>query len=161
MSTLTLKRYERPLLYDGIAAGLIAGTITDAFLFATGVLSWPHAYEFIASALVGKAALASTAYVPLGITMHFAISAAWGAAFGLTAQRYPQLVGRPVAAGLAFGLVVMIVMQLLLALAGIWHAPQSAGQVVVSLAAHTVFFGLPIAWYVDRMARRSATRSAR
>jgi hypothetical protein len=144
MSTLSL----------GISAGLIAGVITDAFLFATGVLVWPHAYEFIASALVGKAALASSAYVPLGIAMHFAISAAWGAAFGLTAQRYPQLVGRPIAAGLTFGLVVLIVMQLLLAVSGMWRAPQSAGQVVASIAAHTLFFGVPIAWYVARASLR-------
>jgi asparagine N-glycosylation enzyme membrane subunit Stt3 len=161
MSTLSLKGYKRPLVYDGIAAGLIAGAIADAFLFATGVLSWPQSYEFIASALVGRAALASTAYVPLGIAIHFAISAAWGAAFALTAQRYPQLIGRPIVSGLVFGLVVMIVMQLLLMLNGMWHAPQSGGQLVVSIVSHTAFFGLPIAWYVERAARRTAHAAVR
>ena len=161
MSTLRLKRYERPLVYDGIAAGLLAGVIVDAFLLATGLLAWPHAYNVIASAAVGKAALTSSAYVPLGIAIHLTISAAWGAAFGLAVQRYPRLAGWPIAGGIAFGLVVLIVMQLLLVATGMWQAPQSAGQVVLDVAAHAVFFGLPIAWFVDRAARRNLARTVR
>jgi len=159
MSTLALKRYERPLAYDGILAGIIAGVVVDAFLFATGVLSWPNSYNFIASGLVGKAALGSSAYVPLGIAIHFAISAGWGALFGLTAQRYRQVLAHPFISGLTFGLVVMVVMQLLLLATGMWRAPQSAGQVMLDIVAHTVFFGVPIAWYVNRAARRNRALS--
>lgn len=155
MSTLTLKRYERPLTYDGIVAGLIAGVIVDAFLFATGTLTWPASYNFIASAVAGKAALASTAFVPLGILVHFSISAGWGALFGVSARRFPQSIAHPTIGGIIFGLVVTIGMQLLLAAAGMWHAPHSAGQLIVTLAAHTIFFGVPIAWYVSRAAHRS------
>lgn len=158
MSTLTLKRYERPLAYDGIMAGIIAGFVVDAFLFATGTLTWPRSYNFIASALVGKAAFGSSAYVPLGIAIHFAISAAWGAFFGLIAQRYRQLLARPFVSGLAFGVVVLIAMQLLLAAAGMWRAPQSASQVIVELLAHTIFFGVPVTWYVGHSAQHSYQR---
>jgi hypothetical protein len=157
MSTLSLKRYDHPLIYDGIVAGLTAGAIVDCVLLATGMLKWPTSYNFIASALVGKVAFTSSAYVPLGIALHFVISGGWGAIFGLAAQRYRQLVAHPTTSGLVFGLIVLIVMQLLLVVAGMWQAPQSAGQVIMQLVAHTAFFGLPIAWYVNRAARRAST----
>jgi hypothetical protein len=159
MSTITAKRYERPQAYNGIitgvVAGLIAGAIVDAFLFATGTLTWPKSYEFIASALAGKIAFESSAYVPLGIAIHFAISVGWGALFGLAAQRYRALIAHPLTSGFAFGVVVLIAMQLLLLAAGMWQAPRAAGQIVIELVSHTVFFGMPIAWYVAYVARRS------
>ena len=149
MSTLTLQRFGRPQAYEAIIGGLIAGVIVDAFLFATGTLSWPRSYTFIASTLVGKAALGSNAYVPLGIAIHFAISAGWGAVFGIVAQRYRAVLAHPFISGITFGIVVTIVMQLLLTAIGVSRAPQSAGQVIIGLVAHTVFFGVPIALYVN------------
>lgn len=154
MSTLTLRHHRRSLVYDAMVGGLLAGVIVDAFLFATGILTWPRSYNVIASALVGKAAFTSSAFVPLGISIHFAISAAWGALFGLAAQRYGRVARHPFISGLTFGVIVMIVMQMLLAAVGLFRPPQSAGQVMVDIVAHTVFFGVPIAWYVSRTARR-------
>jgi len=156
ITTIRVRRDERPLAYDGIVAGIIAGAVVDAFLFATGTLSWPRSYEFVASVLVGKAAFGSSAYVLLGLAMHFAISAGWGALFGVAAQRYRRLLEHPLITGVVFGLIVLIAMQLLLAAAGLWRAPQSAGAVFVDLLAHTVFFGMPIAWYVNDTVRQRA-----
>jgi hypothetical protein len=158
MSTLSLRRtHDYSLIYRGIAGGLIAGVIVDAFLFAIGTLSWPQSYLFIASALVGKVALTSTAYVPLGIALHFAISAGWGALFGFIAQARPGLMRRPALSGFLFGLVVLIGMQTLLFAAHVWQAPTGVGQVIAEVIAHTLFFGVPLALWVAFASHRNAT----
>ncbi len=143
------------LLPHGIVAGLVAGVAIDLFLFVTGVAKAPGVYQFIASTLVGKAAFAAPAYIWLGLAMHFAISIAWGALYAVLAQRIgTAMLDRPLVSGLTYGLVVWIGMQALLYAAHVWHPPASAAALAISLAAHTLFFGLPIAAYVYAAVRR-------
>lgn len=161
MSTVTLPRQAWRLVYDAIVAGVIAGIVTDAFLFATRASPFPTAYNFVASTLVGNVAYTSSAYLALGVLMHFVISAGWGALYGVAAQRFRQLLAHPLISGLVFGLIVLVGMQLILVAAGAWKAPASVMSFVNTLLSHTVFFAMPIAWYVSRAAQQRGELASR
>ena len=71
----------------------------------------------------------------------------WGTGFAWAANRTPELVRYPVAAGTLFGLIVFVVMRLVTMLASIAPPPTLSGT-FVELVAHTVFFGVPLALVV-------------
>lgn len=143
------------VLPHGVVAGIVGGITVDAFLLAAGAGKFPTVYQYIASALVGKAAYASGSYVWLGLVMHFLISIAWGVAYAALCQRLgTRVLDRPIVAGSIFGIVVWIVMQAALVPVHLWQPPTSALALLVSLLAHTLFFGIPIAWYVRSAVRR-------
>jgi uncharacterized membrane protein YagU involved in acid resistance len=110
-------------------------------------------YEWIASTLVGPVAFTSTSFIALGLAMHFLISVAFALAYFFVAERSPALRDNPLLWGSVFGLAVYGVMEVVLAVA---HAaqPPSVKGIVISLIAHIVFFGLPIAWYAARGEKR-------
>ena len=140
-------------LRDGLVAGFIAGTLVEAYLFATGVAHWPVVYQWIASTVVGKAAFTQPGTVWLGIAMHAAISLGWGVAYAVSTARVPALARRPFAGGTIFGLIVYASMQLVLGATGSFTAPEPL-QLLNALIAHVFFFGLPIAFYVAFAQRR-------
>ncbi len=139
----------------GIVAGLIGGAVIDLFLLATGMGHAPQIYQWIASLIVGPVAFSSAADAWLGVGLHIIVSAAWGVAYALLCQRIGTVVlDRPVVAGVAFGIVVWAVMQLVLLSLHAWQRPISPVVLLLSLIAHTLFFGVPIATFVRVAVRR-------
>jgi hypothetical protein len=138
----------------GALAGIAGGVTIDAYLLVVGALT--HAlsperlYTFIASALVGQAASALPGMFWLGVALHAAISIAWGVGFAYAAVTTPQITARPYFSGIVFGFVVFVVMQLMMALAGIVTRIPSPGEVLMGIVAHTLFFGIPVALVVTR-----------
>ncbi len=137
----------------GLWGGVAGGVLIDAYILAVGALSHrltPHQlYTYVASGLIGKAAYALPGTVALGIFLHLVISAGWGIGYAYAALGSPQLVQRPVISGVAFGLFVYLIMQIVEALTGIWHAP-SAYDAFTAIVAHILFFGLPVAYIVGK-----------
>jgi hypothetical protein len=150
-----MRRIARAL-GPGILAGLVGGVLIDAYLLAVGALSHgltpAQLYMFVASGLIGKAAYAFPGTVALGAAMHLVISAGWGVGYAYAALGSPQLLARPLISGIVFGLFVYLIMQIVEALTGIWHVP-SANDAFTAIVAHSLFFGIPVAYVVSRRLR--------
>lgn len=136
-----------------LTAGLLGGVIVDLFLIIVRAVPFPGVYQFIASTLVGPVAFTSSAYIALGLVMHFLISIVFASAYAFIASRSRALLEQPIAWGAVFGLAVFAVMQVVLTLA---HAaqPPSVKGIVIGLISHVVFFGLPVALYIARGEKR-------
>lgn len=139
----------------GVVGGIIGGVLIDAFLAIAGHVSPIGIWQFVASALVGPAAFTSTSYAVLGFAMHFAISIVWGLIFAaLAVGPLPGLARRPLLGGIAYGIVVMILMTTLVMLKHVGPpGPPDTATLISSLVAHTVFFGVPVALYVSSAIR--------
>ncbi len=143
----------------GILGGLAGAITIDAFLIAIFVVlshtfTLETFYQYVASGLIGKPAYADPGYVYLGIALHLAVSIGWGIGFAYVATRSPQVIARPLTSGLVFGAVVMLAMWLIEFAAAIWVWPTLA-SFENELVAHTIFFGLPVAFVVARASRRA------
>jgi uncharacterized membrane protein len=85
----------------------------------------------------------------IGFGLHLCVSVAWGIVFGLLYSRIAWVRAHALASGLIFGAVVMQVMAY--AVVPLGHAshpaPALAGW-LNNFVAHTLFFGVPVAWVV-------------
>jgi hypothetical protein len=150
------------LVVAGVAAGVAGAIFIDAYLivvlvFALHSTSIAGLYDYVASGAIGQAAYASSTAPYLGVALHVAVSLTWAIGYAYVAARTPQVLQRPLLSGVAFGFVVMVAMQLVEVAAGIYRVPTtlSLGN---DFVAHTVFFGIPVAYIVTR---RLAPASAR
>lgn len=92
----------------------------------------------------------------VGLLMDCAVSLAWAALFFWLYTRFAQIRRAPALCGLAFGVLVMVVMIFVVVPLG--HAPQVGRawpQLVNTLVAHALFFGLPVALAVDATRRHT------
>ncbi len=141
---------RRRLLFHGVAAGIIGGVLIDAFLYFATILpahgSLSSLYQYIASNAVGNSAFGNPNAVWIGALIHFCISIAWGIGFSYAVMTRADILSHPYVAGVAFGFVVQIIMQIVLAVTGHFHKP-TAPLFAGSFLAHTLFFGLPVALY--------------
>ena len=142
-------------------ATLIAGTldILSAFVFAGMAGVEPMAVlRFVASGPfpAAEGAAATTGWALTGLAVHFTIMAAMVTAYMLAARRCPRLRAHPIVAGLAYGVLLWLVMYWIvrpwrwpaLALPAAW-AGKPAGTVAWSIGnalfSHCILVGLPIA----------------
>lgn len=154
---MVLPQVRREWIPAGLTAGIVGAITIDAFRLA---VHWPGVayanptehYTFVASVLVGSAAVGAPWAVPLGITLHVLVSIGWAFGYLYVAQHQPQLMRRPFTSGFFFGVVVWFVMLAVLIPAGKYQAPtiQSFDRDII---AHTLFFGIPLAYVGARLAR--------
>ncbi len=104
-------------------------------------------YQWDASNVFGNGAFAGGwGMAFMGLLMDLAVSAAWATLFLVLYRRFAWLRANLWAGGLAYGIVVMVVMLWLIVPLG--HATQlskTPGHILNVAIAHTVFFGLPVA----------------
>ncbi len=145
-------------LIAALAAGL-TGAVT-IFLYLT--LSLPlffHIsplllYTWDASNALGYQA-ASHASIPtivlIGQGSHIIVSLVWGFVFVGLLRLMPRIRRMPLAWGFLYGVFVLLVMHYVVVPLG--HAPQLAftlPSLANNLVAHTLFFGMPLAWVATR-----------
>lgn len=143
-----------------IAAGVAGAIAINAYLIVAEVFVLHGATiaaisQWDASNVLGPAAFdGGGATALLGFGMHLVVSTAWAALFLAIASRAPLVMRHPLASGIVFGAVVMCVMILFVVPLG--RAPHGhitlAGWIDRSLA-HTLFFGVPVAWVVTALSR--------
>jgi hypothetical protein len=109
-------------------------------------------FQFDASALVGKAAYTSDAFVALGAGLHLLVALGWAVGYGWAAERQPQLLSRPLISGTVFGFIVYFAMQFMLFAANVYHNP-SLPEFEAGLIAHAAFYGIPVALISARFSR--------
>jgi len=146
----------RAIIARGIIAGIIGGILIDAFLYVVQIMpahgSILGLWQFVASTAIGPNAFTNPNSAWLGLFMHVCTSIAWGIAFSYVAHTRPGISNHPYISGLVYGVIVMIIMDIVLMVAKSFPSPtvQSA---LTALIAHCIFFGLPVSLYVSRAMR--------
>jgi hypothetical protein len=90
----------------------------------------------------------------LGLVVHFTLMAIMVAIFVFVARQMPTLVERPVLAGIAYGLITYVAMNLIVVQLR-FHPPfpPTTISIVTQLFAHIVLVGLPTAFITARFLR--------
>lgn len=150
----------RPILI----ATLVAGTldIISAFVFAgiAGVTPL-DVLRFVASGPFGGAPEPTLGWAIVGLGVHFAIMFCMAAAYMLVASRVPALLRPPVAAGIAYGIGLWILMSWIvmpLRFPGM-PLPSTLYSISNQLFSHCILVGIPIALVATRYFRQSATHA--
>jgi uncharacterized membrane protein YagU involved in acid resistance len=144
----------------GLAAGITGAIAIDAYLWLTTLLP-VHApittiWQWVASTAFGKGALADPVFVWVGLAMHLLVSAGWGIGYAYIAATRPSVTARWPVAGIVYGIVVYAIMSIILLADNNFTYPPTINAFLNAVAAHAVFFGVPVAFVVDRWRRRSA-----
>lgn len=150
----------RSILRPILLATAIAGTldILSAFVFAGMAGTAPGGVlRFVASGPFGDAVREGGAgWAAAGLAVHFAIMACMAAAYMLVAPRVPMLMRHPIPAGLAYGLLLWLIMYWLVRPLR-WPEmplPHTLWGIANALFSHCILVGLPIAWIAARHFRR-------
>ncbi|SNS18657.1 hypothetical protein SAMN06295912_102170 [Sphingomonas laterariae] len=144
---------------------LIAGTLDllSAFLFA-GMAGMPPmaVLRFVASGPFGEVPTATAGWAIVGTLVHFGIMAMMVAAYMMAAPRMPALLRHPIAAGMAYGVLLWLVMYWLVRPMR-WPdmpLPHTAWGIANQLFSHCILVGIPIALIAARFWRRPAFATA-
>jgi hypothetical protein len=140
---------------QAVIAGIIGGILVDAFLAITTHRSPVMIWQFVASTIVGQGAFASPSYAVLGFFVHFIVSIVWAVIYTYVFATAGQLKNW-VAGAILWGIVVDAVMQLILA---IRTGSPWGPSFVQGLIPHIVFYALPVALYMARLARVEPPRA--
>ena len=146
----------RPIL----VATLVAGTldILSAFVFGgmAGIGILPI-LRYVASGPFGDSAReGGTGWAAIGLAVHFAIMAVMVAVYMIAARRMPALLRHPVVAGLAYGVLLWIVMYWIVKPLRWPEAPlpSTAWSIGNQVFSHCILVGLPIALIARRYLMR-------
>lgn len=106
-----LNSVPRASLAAILGGGLVAGTVDIAAAATIYRVSPIRVLKSIAGGLLGRSALAGDASVAvLGLALQWAMSIIIAAIFVTAARRLPGLLRRWIASGIAYGLVIFVVM---------------------------------------------------
>lgn len=157
MKDTSMARYvthpTRQSLFGGaVTAGIIGAVLFDAFLLAIRAIQYPATYQLYASGIFGPGAFNDVSFAWIGIVLHFLVAIVAAIIYAYAAQVF-GLLSRPVAGGIIFGIVMNAVMDFILFGKGMTPLPHSWAHIGIQLAAHIIFFGIPVAWYLARYER--------
>lgn len=136
-----------------VRATLVAGTLD--ILAATGLTLYygrrtvSEMLAYVASGPFPGVPVRGLPVALLGLAVHYTLMAVMAAVFVLAADRVTWLRRQPVAAGVAYGLLTFVVMNLIVVPLRFGVMP-SAAAVVTQLFCHIVLVGLPIAFIARR-----------
>ncbi|WP_296595831.1 hypothetical protein [Phenylobacterium sp.] len=138
------------IAFAGLAGGAVDFFYANAVALTAGK-SLASPWRGVASGWIGAAAREGAGPVALGLVTHFAVASCMAAAFVLAARRMPLLGRRPLGAGVAYGLLLYLLMyRVVLPLRWPETFPKWDGtRSLLDIAAH-VGVGLAIAWVAAR-----------
>ena len=148
---------QRSILKPILAATLICGTLD--ILWAMILTIWrgrqiDAMLRFVASGPFPGATEMGGAGAILGLVVHYGLMAVMVAVFVLVARSRPTLLDRPWLAGLVYGLITYVVMNLVvvpLRFPAAW--PPKALSIGTQLFAHIVLVGWPTSYIARRSLR--------
>ncbi|HTX60596.1 MAG TPA: hypothetical protein VMH02_13080 [Verrucomicrobiae bacterium] len=153
-------RIARPwgrIALQTLLAGIAGGALLDAFLWF--VLVRPAGagiaalWQTVAVQALGKSIAGDPNAAAYGLAIHAVVSLVWAGAYAYVAASRPTFNARWVVAGIVYGLVVYLFMQIVLLVSGNFEYPHSPNDFIAAVVAHVVFFGLPVALVVKLLAR--------
>jgi uncharacterized membrane protein YagU involved in acid resistance len=137
-----------------IAATLVAGTLDILSAVAYTLMAGKQPVNMLkglASAVLGDDVVKGGPEIALaGLGIHFAIMAVMVAFFVVVADRLPVLKSRWVAAGIAYGIGLWAVMNLIVLPARYGFHPFTFRGLAQEFFSHIVLVGLPIAWFARK-----------
>jgi hypothetical protein len=142
-----------------LAGGLIAGTLDIAYacLFWALKSGAPvrRIFQSVAAGLLGPASFqGGRATAALGLGLHYFIALSMSVAYYVAGRRWPLLGRRPVVQGAAYGLVLYAVMNyVVVPLSAAGRGSKDPLWIVLSIVAHMVLVGIPIAVCTGRALR--------
>lgn len=143
-----------------IAGGLLAGAldILYACLFwaVKADVAPSRIFQSVAAGLLGEASFEGGATTAaLGLALHFFIACSMAVTYYLVARRWPLLVRRPVLLGMTYGLLLYVVMNhVVVPLSAAGAGSRDPTWIALTVVAHGVLVGLPIAWFASRAIAR-------
>jgi uncharacterized membrane protein YagU involved in acid resistance len=144
------------VLIGGLAAGLVDIVNAMVFWYLHGEVAPARILQSVAAGLLGEEAFTGGgATATLGLALHLGISLGMAAVFWLAVRRFPSLLERPMAVGIAYGLVTWAVMNhLVVPLSRATPPPFIPAWFVDGVLAHVLLFGLLLAFLARWSARR-------
>jgi hypothetical protein len=137
-----------------VLTGLIVGAmdITSAFIISLSRGSTiPRLLQFIASGMLGQEAFkGGAATAALGLALHFLIAFTLVALFYVAGQTLPFLQHHAVASGIAYGLAVYAVMNLVVLPLSAAKPRHSITGDLIQIGIHMFIIGLPTALLLRR-----------
>ena len=140
-----------PATRIGALAGLGCAALLDVYrlgvsFFENGALPEDH-YRIVAAGILGAAAYALPGAAWLGLAVQLAAGALLGIAFAHAAKRVPEIVDRPLVSGTLLGLGAYALERFVAAVTKVAR-PQPLRLTFFECVAHTLFFGIPLAYVV-------------
>ena len=141
-----------------LAGGAVAGTldITYACTFWAVKRGVPaqRIMQSVAAGLLGEASFTGgRATAALGLALHYFIAISMAVVYYLVARRWPLLWQRPVACGVAYGLLLYGIMNFVVVpLSAARPGSKDPVWIVLSSVVHAFLIGVPIALFVRRAA---------
>lgn len=139
-----------------VAGGLLAGAldITYACLFWAIKADLPptRIFQSVAAGLLGKASFeGGAATAALGLFLHFFIACTMALTYYLVSRRWTVLVRRPVPLGIAYGLLLYVIMNFVVVpLSAANSGSRDPTWIALTVAVHAFLIGLPIALFSRR-----------
>lgn len=145
------------IVFGGAAVALLDIINACAFWYLHAGAPPARILQAVAAGLLGKAAFTGGATTAaLGLGLHFLIAFGMAAVWWLACRRWPALVARPVAAGLAYGAVTWVAMNhVIVPLSRATPLPFIAAWFVDGILAHLLLVGLLLAFVARWSARRA------
>jgi uncharacterized membrane protein YagU involved in acid resistance len=147
-----------PVLAGGLLAGFLDILYACVFWAAKADLPPSRIFQSVAAGLLGEASFeGGTATAALGLFLHFFIACSMAVTYYLVARRWPVLARRPVPLGIAYGLLLYVIMNyIVVPLSAAGGGSRDPLWIGLSIAVHAFLIGLPIAWFAGRAATRAA-----
>jgi uncharacterized membrane protein YagU involved in acid resistance len=150
---------DKPLVLVMIG-GLLAATLDIVYACAFWVIQAEvppsRIFQSVASGLLGESSFeGGNGTAALGFLLHYLIVLAMALAYYLVARRLPPISRRWPLAGAGYGLLLYAVMQyIVVPLSRAGGGPQDHLWVTLSIAAHALLVGIPIAFFGSRAIER-------
>jgi hypothetical protein len=140
------------LVLPAIVAGMIGGVLFDIFLAILAHTTPITIWLYVASVVIGnQSVFAQPGYAFLGVAVHIIVSIGWALLYVMVFNGMGQL-RNWILGGVLWGVLVDAVMQGIVAV----RTGSPWGQLFTqALFAHIVFYGLPVAYFMARSARRT------
>ncbi len=147
-------RITRPALTAIALGGFVAGTIDIGAAALINFVSPLLILHFIAGGLLGKAALAGGAAVELlGLALQWVMSLMIAAVYLVACGWLPILRRRWIGGGLAYGVVIFLVMNYAVVPLSAWARwPRFTAEKFVENMLAMILFGLIVAFFAQRSA---------
>lgn len=142
-----------------LLGGLIAGTLDIGAASLISGRDPGFIMQFIASGLIGKSAFAGgAATIALGFVLQNLMGLVIAAVFVLAARRLPVLRRQWMASGLAYGVVIYVVMNyVVMPLSAVGRSPSFSIEGLIKNGLAMLAFGLIIAWFARERTQVLAT----
>lgn len=140
------------VLLGGLVAGALDIGFACTFWAVKAGVPPERILQSVAAGLLGKSSFGGGVLTAaLGLALHFLIAVAMSAAYYVAAQAWPLLRRRPWVCGAFYGIVLYLVMNyVVVPLSAAMPASKDPLWIALSIAAHVLLVGIPIALFARR-----------